>query len=402
MEERRPESNDDEGSGLSTASHCEAMRADHPCMQPSDDKFGYMPTAKRIAQTAMNAPASHGLVLHVDGEWGSGKSSMLGLVNSVLTTAAPPGQSAAQVIWFNPWWFSDHEHLVQQFFSEFQKKLPHENNVLMAAGRAIAEYSDALSDVVATGAGSLGLPQVGLLKNFLSWCFRKLSPPKKDVGGLRAEIAEKLSEARQRFVVFIDDIDRLTPAEINQVFRVIKAVADFPNVVYILAFDRDVVARALESEHGAINGSAYLEKIIQVPFVLPTLRPDQLRDLLIADVRESAPEVQFDDSGDMYETNVLDAMGNLVRHPRDLVRFTNAFAPTYAGLRGDVLAVDVAAMELLRVVEPKAYRAIRNDETSFAGNPIGRDGTPGDDHEPRRRSGLPGCRRGGELPYGAF
>ncbi len=56
------------------------MRTDQPCTYPSQDRFGYLPTARIIARTLRHAPALTGLVLHVDGPWGSGKSSMLGLV----------------------------------------------------------------------------------------------------------------------------------------------------------------------------------------------------------------------------------------------------------------------------------------------------------------------------------
>ena len=52
---------------------------------------------------------------------------------------------------------------------------------------------------------------------------------------------------------------------------VIKALADFPNVVYLLAFDRDVAAQAIEQQ-GGLPGARYLEKIVQVSFKVP--RPE--------------------------------------------------------------------------------------------------------------------------------
>ncbi len=343
----------------------EAMRDDRPCTHPSQDRFGYLPTARVIARTLRQAPASKGLVLHIDGPWGSGKSSMLGLVEHVLTSEAMPGDPPVQQLRFNPWWFSDHEHLAHQFLEEFRKQLTHESDLLLDVGDLIANYADALGGVMATGASAMGAPvPAGVFSAF----FRRLARRKRDVVALKREISERLRQAGQRIVVVIDDVDRLTPAEINQVFRVVKAVADFPNVVYVLAFDREEVAGALSAEL-RVDGSAYLEKIVQVPFVLPTLRQDVLRDLLIEDVQRSAPEVRFEPSSDQYDANMLSAMGDLLRRPRDLVRFANAFAPTYAGLRGDVMAVDVAALELLRVVEPRVYRAIREHGQRFLEGP---------------------------------
>ena len=65
------------------------------------------------------------------------------------------------------------------------------------------------------------------------------------VPAVKAEISKALKEGKQRYLIVIDDIDRLTPAEIREVFKVVKALADFPNVVYLLSFDREVVAQAL-------------------------------------------------------------------------------------------------------------------------------------------------------------
>ena len=50
----------------------------------------------------------------------------------------------------------------------------------------------------------------------------------------------------------------------KQLFTVIKAVADFPNIVYLLAFDEEIVANTLGK-----SGKDYLEKIVQVSFDLP-------------------------------------------------------------------------------------------------------------------------------------
>ncbi|MBM7331832.1 hypothetical protein JS562_54830 [Agrobacterium sp. S2] len=45
-----------------------------------------------------------------------------------------------------------------------------------------------------------------------------------------------------------DDIDRLTTGEIRDIFKLVRLTASFPNVVYILAFDRARVEQALGGE----------------------------------------------------------------------------------------------------------------------------------------------------------
>lgn len=58
-------------------------------------------------------------------------------------------------------------------------------------------------------------------------------------------------------------------------------MADFPNTIYILAFDYDVVVRALSKvQHG--DGKEYLEKVIQVPFEIPAPSMKNIHDALFS------------------------------------------------------------------------------------------------------------------------
>jgi len=79
----------------------------------------------------------------------------------------------------------------------------------------------------------------------------------------KRELAGLLTRLPQPLLVVIDDIDRLTTEEILQVFQLVKANADFPRLIYLLLFEREVVAKALNQISGD-KGTEFLEKIIQV------------------------------------------------------------------------------------------------------------------------------------------
>jgi predicted KAP-like P-loop ATPase len=63
---------------------------------------------------------------------------------------------------------------------------------------------------------------------------------------LKDRVYTVLKEEGKRVVVLMDDIDRLENTEIQAVFRLVKLSADAPYTVYILAFDEEMVAAALE------------------------------------------------------------------------------------------------------------------------------------------------------------
>lgn len=196
---------------------------------------------------------------------------------------------------------------------------------------------------------------------------KRLATKPKDVPALKKALSDLLLEKKKRVLVVIDDIDRLAPDEVRQLFTVIKALADFPYVTYLLAFDREVAATAINEQTG-LPGERYLEKIIQVPFELP--RPDRtaLRQALfkrLDAVMAATPEGRFDS---MHWNNIFHSgLDPLITVPRDVVRLTNVLSATYSAVVGEVNAVDFIAIEALRVFLPSVYDAIRTAPGEFTG-----------------------------------
>ena len=89
---------------------------------------------------------------------------------------------------------------------------------------------------------------------------------------LKDKVNEILKGKDTKTIVIIDDIDRLMPDEMVCIFKLIKAVCDFNNVIYVVSFDKEVVINALNQFHNE-KGKDYLEKIVQIPFEMP--QPDQ-------------------------------------------------------------------------------------------------------------------------------
>ncbi|MDQ3053375.1 MAG: KAP family NTPase [Actinomycetota bacterium] len=90
---------------------------------------------------------------------------------------------------------------------------------------------------------------------------------KGSIAQQRDMLAKELAGLLRPTVVVIDDIDRLESSEIRDIFKLVRLTASFPNVVYLLAFDRARVEDAL-SQSG-FDGRAYLEKIMQLGVDLP-------------------------------------------------------------------------------------------------------------------------------------
>lgn len=336
------------------------LSPDLPSTDPKEDLFGHAPFAEQLAKSISRLRSEAGLVLALHGPWGSGKSTVLGYVRHYLNNNEPGDRV---IVDFNPWWFAGRDDLAQAFLRQLQAVLPEKHEKLKEVGSLIGDFAESIGglvDLVAPtgGAGAIAGKAVATV----------LGRRPKDVPALKAKIAAVLREAEVPVLVMVDDIDRLDDSEVRQLFTVIKALADFPFVTYLLAFDREVASKAIEAA-SHLPGDRYLEKIIQVPFHLPVVDRVALRVALskrLDEILVGTPDYAFDHG---HWANVfMDGLDPLIQVPRDIVRLTNTLSVTYPAVLGEVNAVDFIAIEAVRVFLPDLYDTIRGNPDRFAGH----------------------------------
>ena len=332
------------------------LSSDKPLANPEHDRLAYSPFAKRLAESLLAMAPPDGFVVALNGSWGSGKTTVVNFVVHYLEDR--PEDEQPIIVHFNPWWFSGRENLIRAFFDQLQAALTGRlRSGWCQTRRHLAQFAGLVSEAP--------IPYASTGKVLK----RVIEPKQPDTNALKQSIAATLQKQDKRIVIVIDDIDRLTPEEIRQLFRVIKAVADFPNVLYLLSFDRDMVARSL-TEKQDLPGDAYLEKIVQVPVDLPLPDRTSLQNMLfewLTPVLQGTPDELFDQYywRDVY----LGGIDHFITTPRDVVRLVNAFRMTYSHpeVSGEVNAVDFIGLETLRVFHPAVYDRIRRNREQFEG-----------------------------------
>lgn len=336
------------------------LNADRPVVAPDDDAFGYYPFAKTLAEAIRKTPSPSGIVMALNGPWGSGKSSLLNLIKYDLAQGA---HTQPVILEFNPWWFSGKDQLAGQLLAQLHKVLIGESGALRDAGDMLANYASTISKAVTF---STSIPWLDLV---LTPMLKLFGRKPVDVPEAKAKISKTLAKADRRVLIVIDDIDRLTPPEMLEVFKVVKALGDFPNVLYLLSFDHAVVADAIASAVSA-DGQVYLEKIVQAAFELPTISQVQLNAHFFQEVGKLFSAVPTPDVEPGYFQNVFyDGLEHYLQRPRDIVRIINVLRVTFPAVAGEVNWVDFVALEFLRLFEPIAYKGIRSHYRMFNGAP---------------------------------
>ncbi|MFO0564303.1 MAG: P-loop NTPase fold protein [Polyangiaceae bacterium] len=335
------------------------LSSDRPLADPSEDILGHAPFAKALAASIVRECPPDGLVLGIYGPWGSGKSTALNFFIHYLSELG--GDDPPIVLRFNPWWFSGHEDLVRRYFELFERAVFDARSRRKKLKTTLATFAN----VFGAGASELGVPGGKAIARAVEKAVD--AGRQADVVGLKNELVAELAKAALRIVVIIDDIDRLLADDVRTLFRLVKAVADFPNVTYVLAFDRKVTAGALETLHPG-GGESYLEKIVQVPFELPPADAEQLRTMLFRQldrIIEDVPRSEFDQQ--RFGNSYIDCVKPFVTKPRDVVRLVNTLSVTFPAVRGEVDPVDFISIEAIRLFAPRAYSIIRENPDRFAG-----------------------------------
>jgi predicted KAP-like P-loop ATPase len=334
---------------------------DVPETEPKNDKLKRERFVNQIIHTIVSRIDTDSLTIGIYGAWGEGKTTVLNFIYTELNSDKYPDVLPVP---FNPWRFSNEEQLLAEFFKvlvkEFGEKIENRKESL---AQTCQEYLDLLKPVWSKIGGVATIGQV------MSNLSKRASTVTLDEAKKR--IANILINAEKQTVIIIDDIDRLDKAEIQTIFKLVKLTADFPYTTYVLAFDEQRVAEALNEKYGgAEGGRSFLEKIIQVPLRLPSPDVFALRELclngIFAALQESQVKLSVEEQQNFAKC-FNNGLAIRLRIPRMGKRYANVLTFSLPILKGEVNSIDLMLLEGVRVFYPDMYSVIRDNRDIFLG-----------------------------------
>ena len=347
-----------------------SVEPDRPITAKAQDVLNRAPFAENLARAILNYSSTESLVIGLYGEWGSGKTSIINMMVERLTDVKRDKKLPAPIIVrFNPWNFSDHNDLIAQFFAQLSVDLEGKGagTKMRAIAPLVARYAAGLGTLALLPLGPAGplLAALGMIVQKTAEAVAE--EPRKDLAALKNDIEKSLLKQKQRIVVLIDDIDRLTGEEVRQVFKLVKAVADFPNTVYILSMERDVVAGALDHFHPG-KGGKYLEKIIQIPIDVPMPSRTSLDELMLSRISTLVDEYSIREAanGD-WRTTYMNGVSGFISNVRDANHLTNMLRFALSAIGDDVNIGDLVAITALQLFAPNVYYGVSRHRECLAG-----------------------------------
>ncbi|WP_164705622.1 KAP family P-loop NTPase fold protein [Methanomethylophilus alvi] len=309
-------------------------------------------------------------IIGICGKWGTGKSSVMNLLLDKLPS------EKYQTIRFNPWMVRDDVDIIRRFFSTLESSLSKGSECKRKIKKAVKE--------VLKGAAEKhgGWPAV-LVKAYYETV--SSNDEVTEMFHIKKAINRSLSNSQKKYVVAIDDIDRMDKHEIVQIFKFIRNVTDFDNMIYLLAYDDGVVSGALATD--AYDGHEYLQKIVDMPIYLPDASSKNIESILredfgqITGIRPSAEDVKNEDPhikmsqfrvpGGSAEDiknedpHIFDEMAhlfpNIITTIREEKRVINQFKTKYVLAKDDTSCYDLLALCILEMKRPSLIDWIKEN-----------------------------------------
>lgn len=341
--------------------HERLLVSDAPARRAGDG-LGFVqyvgPLARVIASSGTETPFTIG----VFGPWGSGKTSLLTMVDEALEKDYP-GRTIT--VHFNPWLHRREPNMLIPLLHTVRDTLNEKDEERTRASRdRILHVIGMLSANIVLGkvsGGSIKLEDITSASEKYSKAKGEVESELRKIRSTLEGVADQLGQQNVRLVLLVDDLDRCEPNEIVDLLESVKLFLDVPNVIVVLALAKDIIDRGVavkyrdfgfDSEKIIGIASEYLDKMIQLPLYLTAFDESKIGSFISG--LAIAPEL---------EPHVGLLQRIVAPNPRHIKRVLNLAAFTAAVADADPSRhtphLDlVIRLIVLRIQSPHLFRAV--------------------------------------------
>lgn len=277
------------------------------------------------------------ITIALQGEWGSGKTSLMNLLRYNLCDV---DHAPYFPIWINTWQYSLMKS-PQQAIMSILEGIINQIGALNPSEQKWAESKRKIGGLfkkMASVGTKVAAGAVGIDGGLVDELFEGGEHASSDITQLKEEIAKLIDEALSKdssksgFTFYIDDLDRIDPPVAVEILELLKNIFDLEKCVFVLAIDYDVVIKGLKPKFGELTEAnerefrSFFDKIIQLPFSMPVASYSV--DSFLVD---ALSKIEFFTADELNDVALAETLSEITRlsvgtNPRSLKRLTNTLA----------------------------------------------------------------------------
>jgi predicted KAP-like P-loop ATPase len=285
------------------------------------DYLNYMEVAEGVSEILLTQ-AMRPVSIGIFGTWGTGKSSLLNLIEVKLNETAT---NDIIVIRFDAWLYQGYDDaraaLMDVIAHRLYEAAEGQEGALDIAKRFLARVRSlrALGFGIEVFAAAHGLPMFGAgakavrgLEGIINGeptqdgikavadggktAAELVGPndtksPPQQIEAFRAEFDSLLKSLKKTMVVFVDNLDRCLPTQTIHTLEALRLFLFMDQSAFVIAADEDMVRGAVSKHFGGASQrhiTDYLDKLIQIPVRVPRLGVAEIRAYLFLLFAEAA------------------------------------------------------------------------------------------------------------------
>lgn len=330
---------------------------------PEEDGLDRTGFARNICNL-IEIQSSQSMVYGVNGEWGSGKTSLVNMALQFIKENNEP----IEIITLGISHYRSPDKIIYYLFHSLRKEL--------------RKYCQSISQI------SNILYQLGSTLTEVNLSYSIFNFGKFEISSL-AYHQEKLSNILQtefagQIIIFLDDLDRTEKEELDAIFRTICLLSELPKIKFIVAYDKEQIQKVYFPKDKSLYRTAnFLGKIIKLEFLMPIPPVEIRKSFLFATLEQIGNDLsksdlfldrieQLSSFLDISYKEIGASLMELLKTPREIKKVCASIIwvyvenePDFPPMIDKYCFLDLFMLAVIQLKLPKLYHFLNFESTSI-------------------------------------
>lgn len=302
-------------------------------------------TIMQLYNTIILSNPNNKFVISVEGEWGSGKTTIINNVKDKLSKH----EEIIIIDTFNPWIYNAEEALLKDMFNLIAEK-----SGFKFHGFFPKELSENILEIILGKSNKIVKPFI-------------FDFSENNLQTLKNKISNYLKFNNKKIVFFIDDLDRIGNNNIALLFKLIGSVLNINRITYVMLFDSNRIKSILQKNYEF--DCTYLEKIIQLQIHVPKIDINLSSELYYNILKKLLRTHLLEEELDNYDNTIALISQNDI-NIRNFKRFLNSMFSKNFMTEHYLYKLDFLVLDYIQFFNPELYIKIYQNKKYFVSSHI--------------------------------